>query len=181
MLDATNISHSLSPSQPPPKKHTVAGTSVNARLLALAGQAPTATPPQISQNNGINHQSKPIPAVVVDKRSNSTQPPLPTSFTTGQFNAFGPKTNTSNPSTPNSMVSPSPVAPPVVEMSPSIRSLANTGFTVAAAINPNSNDTSLKEDEEGTRNSYSPANSPGMASPGNYERDGTLFLYFYFY
>jgi hypothetical protein len=102
-----------------------------------------------------------------------------TSFDSIQFSSFVPiKGKTSNPSTPNSLVSPAGA----IELSPSLKSLANTGFQLNMNNNSNASSSSVKADEDETRHSFSSANSPGgMASPMNYGGGGESALLPYRY
>ena len=198
MMDSTNTSVSSSPSQfqslssklsKSPGALTT-GSSVAARLLAIAGQIPNQTANQTNssaQNNGVQAFSRrvaqdkaapgsrrprtppPPPKIELDLDDNSQSSQQPqVTFNSIQFTSFVPVKGkrSSNPSTPNSLASPAG-AP---ELSPSLKSLANTGFQLNMNNNSNAS-SSVKAEEDDTRHSFSSANSPGMASPNNY-RDG---------
>jgi len=193
MMDSTNTSLSSSPSQfqqlSSKLKSPIAastGNTMAARLLAMAGssQSSNQSPnPIASQNNGVSTfprregaisrrpKSPPPPPKIdfLNKQPTPEQTQHPqTEFNSIHFPSFVPlKVRSSNPSTPNSLTSPAP-AP---ELSPSLKSLANTGFQLNMNNNSNAS-SSVKAEEDDTRHSFSSANSPGMTSPGNYGRDG---------
>ncbi len=88
----------------------------------------------------------------------------PISFKEVQLNAFVPVSKpTSNQSTPNSLVSPLPIA----EATPSPNSKGGIGFqmTIGNSILTNSNTTVNKDDDEDSRQSFGSAPSPGMVTP----------------
>lgn len=97
-----------------------------------------------------------------EKPSHPVAPP--TSFSGIQLNAFVPVSKpTSNQSTPNSLVSPLPIA----EASPSPNNKGGSGFqmTIGNSVPTNSNSTVKKDEDEDSRQSFGSAPSPGMVTP----------------
>lgn len=173
LLDVTNSSG------PPSATQLITGFKADpikipiaSRLQALANSQAAKELHKSSKANSnkekeSSHKPEPVPEevkpeAVVNQTQNNTIAP-PTSFSGIQLNSFVPVKPTSNQSSPASLASPMPVS----EASPSPTSKPNAGFqmTIGNTNNTTSSSTIRKEDED-SRQSFSSAPSPGMVSPG---------------
>ena len=174
MVDTTNVSLTSTPTYKTAFRQADSKKSpISSRLQALAGNAAKSV--ATSQSNGVSpvipaeaHPKPTVQPITVAKSQPAAAAGQQTSFSAIQFSSFVPIKST--PSTPNS-TSASPAVKDVA-MSPSIKSLAGTGFQLTLNTNNSSGNNLAKDRDEDTRNSFpSPALSGGMPSPAM-SRDG---------
>lgn len=146
------------------KKPAFPASSVNSRLLQIAGQ--NQNPQQSAISQALHQLQQPTqhqPHPHVQHQSPSPITPKPEAISIPQKSPL-PVNVKSNGTTPNSHVSPA-VAP---EMSPSIKSLTSTGFQL--------NNLNIKKDDDESRQSFSDGNSGGGPSPLD-GRDGKPVIF----